>query len=66
MKIIRACLLLAALSCPVFAGDIPFNITAAGDISNGVSAAGEIQNGVATAGEIPYGVPLLNLVLILL
>ncbi len=66
MKIIRACLLVAALACPVFAGDIPFNITAAGDIQYGVAAAGDIQNGVTAEGEIQYGVPLLNLVLILL
>ncbi len=56
MKIIRACLLVAALACPVFAGDIPY----------GVAAAGEMQNGVTAAGDIPYGITLLNLVLILL
>jgi hypothetical protein len=76
MKIIRACLLVAALACPVFADDIPYGVTAADDIPNGVMAAGEIQNGVTVAGDIPfnvtaagdipYGVPLLNLLLILL
>jgi hypothetical protein len=56
MKIIRACLLIAALACPVFAGDFPFGVSATGDIQNGVTAAGEIQNDIT----------LLNLLLILL
>jgi hypothetical protein len=56
MKMIRVALLVMALAIPVFAGDIPY----------GVTAAGEIPNGVTVAGEMPNGVTLLNLLLILL
>jgi hypothetical protein len=66
MKIIRACLLLVALSCPIFAGDIPFGVSAADNIPNNVAAADDIPNGVAAMDDIPYGIGLLNLVLILL
>lgn len=55
-KTIRASVLIMALAIPAFAGDIPYNIT----------AASEIPNDVTAAGEMPNGVTLLNLLLILL
>ncbi|HVG32176.1 MAG TPA: hypothetical protein VM911_03820 [Pyrinomonadaceae bacterium] len=66
MKIIRVALLVMALACSVYAGDIQYGVTATDNIPNGVSAAGEIQNGVTAAGDIPFNVTLLNLLLILL
>jgi hypothetical protein len=56
MKIIRVALLVTALACSVYAGEIP----------NDVTAAGYIPNGVTALDEIPNGVTLLNLLLILL
>jgi hypothetical protein len=56
MKIIRVALLVMALACSAYAGDIP----------NGVTAAGDIQNGVTLAGEMQNGFTLLDLLLILL
>jgi hypothetical protein len=56
MKLIRVALLVMALACSAYAGEIPY----------GVTAAGEMQNGVTTAGDIPFGDTLLNLLLILL
>jgi hypothetical protein len=56
MKIIRTALLVIALACSVYAGDIPFNVTAADNIPNGITAT----------GDIPFGDALLNLLLILL
>jgi hypothetical protein len=66
MKIIRSALLIMAIACSVYAGDIQYGVTAADEIPNGVTAAGEMQNGVTTAGDIPFNDTLLNLLLILL
>ena len=55
-KAIRASVLIMVLAIPAFAGDIPYNIT----------AADEIPNGVTAAGDMPNGATLLNLLLILL
>jgi len=55
-KAIRASVLIMALAISAFAGDIPYNITAADEIPNGVTAAGEMQNGAT----------LLNLLLLIL
>ena len=56
MRIIRVALLVMALTCSAYAGEIPYDVT----------AACKIPNGVMAAGEIPYDVTLLNLLLILL
>jgi hypothetical protein len=56
MKIIRVTLLVMALACSTYAGDIP----------NDVRVAGDIPNGVTVAGDIPYGVTLLNLLTLIL
>jgi hypothetical protein len=66
MKIIQVTLLLMVLTCSVYAGDIPNNITATGDISNDVAAAAEIQNDMTDSCELPDGVTLLTLLTLLL
>lgn len=55
-KAIRASVLIMALAIPVFAGDIPYNVT----------AAGETPNNVTAAGDIPYNVTLLTLLTLIL
>jgi hypothetical protein len=37
MKIIRSAMLVMALACSVYAGDIPYGVAAAGEMPNGVS-----------------------------
>lgn len=71
-KALRVAVLTLALSCSIYAGEMPFGVTATGVIPNGVTANGEIPNGVTnppppqtmkqtsaaeTAGDIPYGRP---------
>jgi hypothetical protein len=72
-KVIRASVLVLALTIPAFAGEIPNNLK--GNIPNNETLSGEMQNGVAgeipnnITGEIPYGAtsqPLIDALLALL
>jgi hypothetical protein len=67
VKIVRASLLVMALACSVYAGEmqcgvaspgeIPNDVTSrAGEMPNDTTAAGEIQNDITSTGDIPYGV----------
>ena len=76
-KVIRASVLVLALSVPAFAGEIPYGVTSTGDIPYGATSTGDIPNGATFAGdipnnitgEIPYGItsqPLVDTLLALL
>jgi hypothetical protein len=65
MKIIRVSLLVMALACSVYAGEIDCGVASTGVIPNGVTSsgeipsdgrtAGEISNDVTSAGDMPFG-----------
>ena len=50
-KIAGTSLLILALACVTYAGDIPNNVTVKGDIPNNVTVAGDIPNNVADTTE---------------
>lgn len=56
MRIIRVALLVMALACSTYAGEIPY----------GVTAADNIPNGVTIADDIPYGVTFVTLLRLIL
>jgi hypothetical protein len=56
MRIIRVALLVMTLTCSVYAGEIPY----------GVTAADNIPNNVTTAGEIPYDITFVTLLRLIL